>query len=104
MTLNVGLLKNAATRPVAAQKRAELLLALSRGESVSINFDEITRVTPSFVDELLGKLVMEIGLEEFSKRIVLSGVTEPISNLISTVLAGRAKQAHGTQAASAFAR
>ena len=92
MTLQLKNGNNLATRGLAAQHRAELVAALSRGENIEIDFGLTGRITPSFLDELLGKLVCEIGLDEFQQRVSLSGMTESISNLASAVMASRAKQ------------
>ncbi len=76
------------TRPVGAQAREHLLLALETFEAIEIDFLD-KPLTPSFADECIGRLAASIGLSEFKKRVKLKHVNESTRPLIKHVVLTR---------------
>ena len=54
--------------------------------SLLINFDTIEFLTPSFADECIGKLLIELGETVFRNNIKLIGGNNTVKTLISQVL------------------
>ena len=77
-------------RSSALPIRLQIEHALGTGEEVVINFTGIA-VTQSFVDELLGALVLRDG-PEIMQRIVLKGCSEETRGIIRFVVSDRAEQ------------
>lgn len=61
-------------------------------EPVEISLAGLDRMTPSFVDECLGKLLLELGADEFRRRVVLSGADPTTKTLVNAVLSKRARE------------
>ena len=64
--------------------------ALDLGGDVSINFSGI-EVTQSFVDELLGAVILRQG-PEIMNRLILKGCSESTRGIVSFVAADRSEQ------------
>ena len=91
MTVTVKSLKNTGTREMAERLRSEIMGILEKAEIVQIDFANSTRITPSFADELVGKLVAEIGLEQFQLRVRLLNVAPATAPLLAAAIAHRSK-------------
>ena len=75
------------TRFIAKQFRISLEEALAAANSVVIDFSGVD-VTQSFVDELLGPLVLELG-EDFLKRIAFQSCSDSAQTIIRFVISNR---------------
>lgn len=58
-------------------------------ENIILDFENVTVVTSSFADELIGKNVKEIGLEEFIKKIKIENATDNIKLVIKKAMMDR---------------
>ena len=80
-----------AGREAGARARAYILVTLKTCPVVSINLRG-TKLTPSFADECLGRLLDELGVEEFRQRIKVVEVPPLAAPLLHHVLSRRASQ------------
>lgn len=86
------------TRDRAAPVRAELrreMEALESGGQLVVDMDGVGAITPSFADELLGRLLLEVGETTFRARIKLRTSDATVRLLVNRVLAQRAAEARG---------
>lgn len=84
------------TRDRAAPIRAELrreMDALESGAHLVVDMDGVGAVTPSFADELLGRLLLEVGEAVFRARLRLRTSDATVRLLVNRVLAQRAAEA-----------
>lgn len=77
-------------RSSAVPLRKTIELALSKGGEVIVNFTGV-EVTQSFVDELLGALILREG-PEIMQRLILKGCSEQTRGIVKFVAADRAEQ------------
>jgi len=71
----------------------EAVRKLAPGERIVVDLDRGGAVTPSFVDECLGRLVLEIGESRFRRSIQLRATEESTRRLVNRVLGHRASEA-----------
>lgn len=57
-----------------------------------LDFREVEAITPSFIDEMLGRLLLSTGVEEFRRRVRLERPNETVHRLVNYVLSHRAHQ------------
>ena len=77
------------TREIGVVIRADVATKLIGGNNVNVSFKGISDFTPSVVDEAFGKLALEIGFDEFSKRVQITEGSPMIERLIDFVLKTR---------------
>jgi hypothetical protein len=82
----------AAGAPV--RHKARNLADATEAGRVVLDFTGIESMTSSFVDEIIGKLVLALGPEEFTKRIAIEGLSDSIHRgLAARSMAQRREQA-----------
>jgi anti-anti-sigma regulatory factor len=78
------------TRRSAEQVRNRLLNLLNEGAKVlRLDFDDVTVVSSSFADEVLGKLALRLGLMEFMRRFELVGMTATVDAIVERAIQQR---------------
>jgi len=78
------------TRQSGKRIRNEILnLTKESPYRIVIDFDGISVVSSSFADELVGKLVVELGFTEFTQRIQLTGMNDFIAPVMNRSVAQR---------------
>ncbi len=77
-------------RSSAVRIRKTIELALEKEREVIVNFTGV-EVTQSFVDELLGALILREG-PEIMQRLILKGCSEQTRGIVKFVAADRAEQ------------
>lgn len=77
-------------RSSAAPLRRTIELALEKEREVVVNFTGV-EVTQSFVDELLGALILREG-PEIMQRLILKGCSNQTRGIVKFVAADRAEQ------------
>lgn len=77
-------------RSSAIPIRKTIELALEKEREVVVNFTGV-EVTQSFVDELLGALILREG-PEIMQRLILKGCSEQTRGIVKFVAADRAEQ------------
>lgn len=79
------------TRDQGAVVRGELLRVLHGhgSEPVEVHLDGVDTYTPSFMDELLGKTLLEIGRDGFRDRVRLVATRNDVQKLANLVLNNR---------------
>lgn len=79
------------TRDQGAIVRGALLrMLIEHGtDSVEVNLDGVDTYTPSFMDELLGKTLIEIGRDQFRDRVRLVATRNDVRQLANLVLNNR---------------
>lgn len=60
-----------------------------RLENIILDFENVTVITSSFADELIGKNVKEIGFEEFIKKVKIENATNNIKLVIKKAIMDR---------------
>ena len=79
------------TRDQGEPIRAELLQLVSEHQCVHVDLDDVEAYTPSFVDEVLGKSLLALGVEQFRKEIKLKASSAETRKLVNLILSNRAR-------------
>lgn len=81
------------TRDQGAVVREKLLELLRNhgSDPVEVHLDGVETYTPSFMDELLGKTLIEIGQDAFRERVRLVATRNDVKKLANLVLNNRLK-------------
>ena len=78
------------SRPPATRLRRKIISLLPDVEgAIKLDFEGVTSVSSSFLDELLGRLNAELGNEVFNERIVVSGLSPLHMNMANNVIEQR---------------
>lgn len=79
------------TRDQGAVVREKLLdvLRANGSDPVEVHLDGVETFTPSFMDELLGKTLVEIGKDAFRERVRLVATRNDVRKLANLVLNNR---------------
>ena len=91
MTVKLKTLQNMGTREVGETARLKVLELLQAGNDVEVDFKQSAKITPSFADEFVGKLVAEIGLEKFNLSVHLTNVNPEVESMIQVAILRRLK-------------
>lgn len=87
---NLGTLRtDMATRPNGQAFLDRVLDALANHDQVIIDFAQ-RAPTPSFADQCIGGLAMQLGLQQFKQRVQLKNVSDSARPLIKHVVLSRA--------------
>lgn len=81
------------SRSHGAALRQRILENVNSEIVVKLDFQNVRTINASFSDEVIAKLVAEIGIEKFNKMVRLSNVNEAIKSVINFVVGSRLKQA-----------
>lgn len=87
------------TRQIALPIRDQVETALEKGETVTLDFED-TNPTQSFVDELIGSLVLERGIDVLD-RLVMKNCSDDIKAILHFVVSDRLDQLEEGRAVSA---
>ena len=81
------------SRPAGTPVRQKLLnlSAMSGGRKVYVDFDEISLVSSSFADEVVGKTFAEIGALEFMQRFELRNMSPMVKQIVERAIHQRMK-------------
>lgn len=95
MTMQIALQQHALGRMIGMRSsavpiRKSIEKALDGGQDVVVNFTGV-EVTQSFVDELLGALILRDG-PEIMQRLILKGCSDQTRGIVRFVAADRAEQ------------
>ena len=77
------------SRALGAQVREELLAELAKGEKVALDFEGIEMVGNSFADECLGKLLLDIPLDDLRQITTFKNLTGTSRVSVSAALRRR---------------
>jgi len=80
------------TRDQGKPIRAKLLDLIRAGNPIRILFDGVETVTPSFADEVVGRMLLDLGEAEFRKNIALVCSDVATRRLVNAVLANRKRE------------
>jgi hypothetical protein len=80
-------------RDLAAEIRKEVVRRVDAGEEVVIDLDGVLTVSPSFADELFGKLPASVG-----GRVQFENVSEHLQSVAEMARAGRPDNGSGKSA------
>lgn len=84
-TINTSL----GTRKLGDNLRDQIL---SSQEQVTFDFEGIDIISNSFADECFGKLVVEIGMDNFKKQVMFANANQFIKSILVKVINDRMKQ------------
>lgn len=95
MTMQIALQQHALGRMIGMRSsavpiRKTIELALKKEREVIVDFAGV-EVTQSFIDELLGALILREG-PEIMRRLILKGCSEQTRGIVKFVAADRAEQ------------
>ncbi len=82
------------TRDQGEPIRQRLLQLLQEHDVVVVDLDHVEAYTPSFVDEVLGKCLQEIGPRQFRSGIKLVASSTEVQKLTNLVLSNRSARAY----------
>ena len=90
------------TRPEGKAVRDNIKALIESGARVHISFTGVHAPSPSFIDEALGRLVLDLGEDQFRRRVLLiaDSATETVRRLTNKVLAHRIQQVRASQDSS----
>ena len=81
---------NTGTREPAERLRRKIVNILPDMEGpLTIDFDGAASASSSFLDELIGRLVAELGKEAFDRQIRLTGMSEELVDMANVVVGMR---------------
>ena len=84
------------SRPPATRLRRKILTILPEIEgSISLDFSGIKSFSSSFLDELLGRLNSELGVQKFNEKIVIKGLEDLHMNMANNVIGQRLESESG---------
>ena len=76
-------------REAGKQIRIELEDKLIKNNEIVLDFKDVSMLTNSFIDELIGKKIKEIGLDEFKKSIHIINCNDNIKETIKFNVSSR---------------
>ena len=79
-------------RDIGQKTRKKIKDLLIRYDSIVIDMENNSSISPSFLDEAIIMLVIEYGKKDFSKRIHLININKAIKNLMNSILNDRLKR------------
>jgi hypothetical protein len=80
------------------RRKAHNLVKAQSGSKVVLDFAGIDRVTASFADEVVGKLLVSLGPDRFSSTVVLDGLSEDlVRGQVARALGQRSDEARRAQ-------
>lgn len=77
------------SRHLGATIRASAEAVMAQEQEVTIDFSGIMMVSHSFADELLGKLIVQLGATAFQERVHLHNVDPEIAPILRFVFRNR---------------
>ncbi|HEX5008978.1 MAG TPA: STAS-like domain-containing protein [Planctomycetota bacterium] len=80
------------TRDQGKPIRAKLLSLIRSGHAIRVLFDDVETVTPSFADEVIGRMLLDLGEADFRKNITLVCSDPATRRLVNAVLANRKRE------------
>lgn len=83
-----------ATRPNGVSARLKLLERLGTYDEVIVDLEGV-KLTPSFADEFLGVLLVQLGVKEFRQSVRIINVSDMSRPLLKTVLNRRSSSTAG---------
>lgn len=80
------------SRALGTQIRKEVASHLDQGQTVRLDFTEVRLASPSFVDELVGKLFLQRDEAELKQKLKITGASPEIRALVRRMISERLKQ------------
>ncbi len=80
------------SRALGTQIRKEVASHLEQGQTVRLDFTEVRLASPSFVDELVGKLFLQRAEAELKQKLKITGAPPEIRALVRRMISERLKQ------------
>lgn len=68
------------------------LRRLDKPSSINIDFDGVSVISSSFVDEFIGNLISELGFMRFTKLIIMTNVTQAVEAILNRSVSQRMAQ------------
>jgi hypothetical protein len=73
-------------RDIGKETRLKIKDLLSEHETIIIDMENSKQFSPSFIDEAIVKLVIELGKEEFKRSLKLINISEGMKSLMNSIL------------------
>ncbi len=85
-----SLLHGTGTRAAAKLLRTLVMNTLHEGSRrVSVDFSGIEMLSSSFADELVGRMLLDLGFAQFNRRIGMTGLNSDVEGIVNRVVAQR---------------
>jgi hypothetical protein len=72
--------------------RNKILLLVEELEKVTIDFENLTSISPSFLEEAIVKLVTHYGKDEFKQKIEFININPSIKSTMNAMLASQIRR------------
>lgn len=79
-------------RELARQINVKIKEYIDKNENIVLDFEKVDSVSSSFADELVAKLMFEIGQEKYLKLVKIRNANDFVKTMISSSIADRAKE------------
>lgn len=73
-------------RDIGEETRLKIKNLLLEHKTLIIDMENSNKFSPSFIDEAIVKLVIELGKEEFKRSIQLINISESMKSLMNAIL------------------
>ena len=71
--------------------RAKIKDLISKNGNITIDMQNLTSFTPSFLDEVIITLVVELGKKEFKEKVELINLNSSLKSLLNSMLSNKLK-------------
>lgn len=76
-------------RELAKQLGENIRKSISENKNIVLDFDKVDSISSSFADELIAKIMVEVGLENFINHVKIKNTNNFIKTMINTSIAER---------------
>lgn len=76
------------------REKIERLLAKNQNEKIIVDFGGLNMTAHSFIDESIGKLIAEYGLDFIKSKMTLKNANEFVAMILKCVISGRSVRPH----------
>lgn len=76
-------------RELAKQLGENIRKSISKNQNIVLDFDKVDSISSSFADELVAKIMVEVGQEKFIDHVKIKNTNDFIKTMINTSVAAR---------------
>ena len=76
-------------RELAKQLGENIRKSISENQNIILDFDKVESISSSFADELVAKIMVEVGQEKFINHVKIKNTNDFIKTMINTSIAAR---------------
>lgn len=79
-------------RELAKQIKVKIIEYINKDENLVLDFDKVDTISSSFADELIAKVIFEIGKEKYLKLVKIRNANDFIKTMINSSIIARAEE------------